>query len=149
MPRHKVLPPTLRQVWTRRARRNHNMPPTPPPHTTSVPVTIDHPPPSVPSSPLAKRPRINPMAPNDSSAPSSTSNPVISPVTAEPALRVKFLSDKAKAPTRGSAFAAGYDLYAAEACSIPAKGKALVGTKLAISVPGGCCGFLLAHLSSG
>ena len=118
------------------------MPSTPPSALNDKQSPSSHLPPSLPNSPIAKRPKTRLMSANDPTAPSSSSNPTIPPVTAEPPLRVKFLSDKAKAPTRGSAFAAGYDLYAAEHCAIPAKGKALVGTSLAIVVPGGCCRYL-------
>lgn len=50
-------------------------------------------------------------------------------------LLVKRLTDRAKIPTKGSAFAAGYDLYAAENATIPAKGRQLIGTGLAMTVP--------------
>jgi len=50
------------------------------------------------------------------------------------------MSDKARAPTRGSAFAAGYDLYSAHDTTIPARGKAMVDTDLAIAVPAGTYG---------
>ncbi|RCI15613.1 hypothetical protein L249_3436 [Ophiocordyceps polyrhachis-furcata BCC 54312] len=64
------------------------------------------------------------------------------PATVEsvPALQVKKLSDKARLPTRGSAFAAGYDLYAARETVIPARGKALVDTDISIAVPAGTYG---------
>lgn len=52
-------------------------------------------------------------------------------------LLVKLLSPKAKLPTRGSAFAAGYDLCSAEQKVVPARGKALVDTQLSIAVPFG------------
>ncbi|KAH9978074.1 dUTP pyrophosphatase [Lactifluus volemus] len=55
-------------------------------------------------------------------------------------LLIKRLSDKAKLPTRGSALAAGYDLYSAEKKVIPARGKALVDTQLSIAVPLGTYG---------
>jgi len=55
-------------------------------------------------------------------------------------LRVKRLSSKAKIPKRSSAKAAGYDLYSASDITIPAKGKALVSTDLAIIVPEGTYG---------
>jgi dUTP pyrophosphatase len=58
-----------------------------------------------------------------------------------PALLIKKLSDKARLPTRGSAFAAGYDLYAARDTTIPARGKALVDTDISMSVPAGTCEF--------
>ncbi|ETW84263.1 hypothetical protein HETIRDRAFT_425693 [Heterobasidion irregulare TC 32-1] len=55
-------------------------------------------------------------------------------------LLIKRLSAKAKLPTRGSALAAGYDLYSAEKKIIPARGKALVDTQLSIAVPAGTYG---------
>jgi hypothetical protein len=58
---------------------------------------------------------------------------------AVPALQIKKLSAKARLPTRGSAFAAGYDLYAARDTVIPARGKALVDTDLSMAVPAGTC----------
>lgn len=41
-------------------------------------------------------------------------------------LKVKRLSNDARLPTRGSKFAAGYDLYAAHDAIISAKGKTMV-----------------------
>ncbi|KAH9963200.1 dUTP diphosphatase [Russula dissimulans] len=55
-------------------------------------------------------------------------------------LLIKRHSEKAKLPTRGSAFAAGYDLYSAERKVIPAHGKALIDTQLSIAVPPGTYG---------
>eukprot|EP00795_Rhopilema_esculentum_P003629 gene3629-14866_t len=55
-------------------------------------------------------------------------------------LMIKMLSDEAVLPTRGSFNAAGYDLYSAVDCLIPAKDKALVSTKIAITVPYGSYG---------
>ncbi|EXX63489.1 hypothetical protein RirG_152070 [Rhizophagus irregularis DAOM 197198w] len=55
-------------------------------------------------------------------------------------LRVKRLSPKAKIPRRSSVKAAGYDLYSASNITIPAKGKALVPTDLAVVVPEGTYG---------
>lgn len=52
-----------------------------------------------------------------------------------PALQIKLLSSTAKAPTRGSAFAAGYDLYASKEAVVPARGKVLVDTDISIAVP--------------
>jgi dUTP pyrophosphatase len=60
-------------------------------------------------------------------------------VEASPALLIKKLSDKARLPTRGSAFAAGYDLYAAKDTVVPARGKVLVDTDLSMAVPAGTC----------
>lgn len=59
-------------------------------------------------------------------------------VGTESYLKVKALSDTAKMPTRGSAHAAGYDMYASEATKIPAGGRALVSTGLSIAVPTDC-----------
>lgn len=55
-------------------------------------------------------------------------------------LLVKKLSPKAQLPTRGSAFAAGYDVYSSHATTIPARGKALVDTDISIAVPAGTYG---------
>jgi len=55
-------------------------------------------------------------------------------------LRVKLLSEHAILPVRGSAFAAGYDLSSAYAGTVPARGKALLKTDLAIAVPCGTYG---------
>ena len=56
-----------------------------------------------------------------------------------PPLLVKKLSDKARVPTTGRAFAAGYDLYAAKDTTVPARGKVLVDTDISIAVPAGTC----------
>lgn len=50
-------------------------------------------------------------------------------------LRVKRLSPSAILPLRGSPLSAGYDLSAAHPTVVPAKGKALVKTDLAIACP--------------
>ncbi|PGH35026.1 deoxyuridine 5'-triphosphate nucleotidohydrolase [[Emmonsia] crescens] len=123
---------------------------TPPPATTTT-TTTTHQPPSLPNSPLAKRPKTTAMAPATESAaapaPSetptttSTTPAVTSPSQSKPTpLMVKKLVPTARVPTRGSAFAAGYDLYCAKAIVIPAKGKGLVDTGLAIAVPEGTYG---------
>ncbi|KAJ0086531.1 hypothetical protein Patl1_09125 [Pistacia atlantica] len=52
-------------------------------------------------------------------------------------LRVKKLSEKAVLPSRGSPFAAGYDLSSATETKVPARGKALVPTDLSIAIPEG------------
>lgn len=57
-----------------------------------------------------------------------------------PALQVKLLSETAKAPSRGSAHAAGYDLYAAKEAVVPARGKVMVDTDISIAVPAGTYG---------
>ncbi|EMS18511.1 hypothetical protein NBRC10512_005262 [Rhodotorula toruloides] len=78
---------------------------------------------SVTAEPPAKRPA---MSTTSSSSPAS--------------FLVQRLSDSAKVPTRGSASAAGYDLYSAEDKTVPAQGKALISTGLAIAVPEGTYG---------
>lgn len=50
-------------------------------------------------------------------------------------IRVKKLKDNAILPTRGSAAAAGYDLYAAEGAFVPAGKTVMVGTGLAMEIP--------------
>lgn len=57
-----------------------------------------------------------------------------------PALQVKLLTPSAKAPTRGSAFAAGYDLYASESTKVLSRGQATVSTGISIAVPPGTYG---------
>lgn len=59
---------------------------------------------------------------------------------AEQALQVQLLSDKARAPTKGSAFAAGHDLYSARDVVIPARGRTRVDTDISIAVPAGTYG---------
>ena len=55
-------------------------------------------------------------------------------------LRVKLLTEHAKLPQRGSLAAAGYDLCSAYAGVVPARGKALLKTDIAIAVPPGTYG---------
>nr|XP_021486967.1 deoxyuridine 5'-triphosphate nucleotidohydrolase, mitochondrial [Meriones unguiculatus] len=61
---------------------------------------------------------------------------------AEDGARLRFvrLSEHATAPTRGSARAAGYDLYSAYDYTIPPMEKAIVKTDIQIAVPSGCYG---------
>jgi dUTPase len=112
-----------------------NRPSTPPTSTNS----IDHLPPSQSNSPLAKRTKMSPSTTNDTNA--SPSNPSVPRVssTSQPPLLIRKLSPKATMPTRGSSFAAGYDLYSAHDTVVPARGKVLVDTELAIAVPEGTC----------
>ncbi|NWR69140.1 DUT protein, partial [Centropus unirufus] len=60
----------------------------------------------------------------------------------EPAERLRFarLSENASVPSRGSARAAGYDLYSAYDCVIPPMEKAVVKTDIQIALPSGCYG---------
>jgi dUTP pyrophosphatase len=55
-------------------------------------------------------------------------------------LRVQKLTDYATIPTRETAGAAGYDLYAAYDVTIPPQGKSLVKTDIAVALPRGCYG---------
>ena len=50
-------------------------------------------------------------------------------------LFVKKLSEKAILPKKGSERAAGYDIFSVEETVVPAKGKAIVKTGIAIHVP--------------
>lgn len=67
--------------------------------------------------------------------PAMTAMPPMLSTPPPPALQIKLLSPTAKAPTRGSAFAAGYDLYASKEAVVPARGKVLVDTDISIAVP--------------
>lgn len=55
-------------------------------------------------------------------------------------LKVFLRSEKATTPTKGSALAAGYDLYASEDAVISAQGQGLVATDISIIVPIGTYG---------
>lgn len=66
----------------------------------------------------------------------------ISPAT----LQVFLRSARATAPTRGSALAAGWDLYAAEESTVPAHGQAMVATDLSVIVPVGTYGRVAPRL---
>jgi hypothetical protein len=69
----------------------------------------------------------------------ASSAPTVTKVDAAPPLLIKKLSEKAKLPTRGSAFAAGYDIYASKDTVVPARGKVLVDTDISMAVPDGTC----------
>ncbi|XP_067004769.1 deoxyuridine 5'-triphosphate nucleotidohydrolase [Anabrus simplex] len=62
------------------------------------------------------------------------------PAESRVVLRFKKLSNKAFAPQKASAKAAGYDLKSAYSSVIPARGKGLVLTDLQIQLPTGCYG---------
>lgn len=57
-------------------------------------------------------------------------------------LQVKFLRDNAKLPTKGTLGSAGYDLYAClnEPLTLRAKGRALIPTGIAMTIPIGYFG---------
>lgn len=63
-------------------------------------------------------------------------------------IRIKKLNEKAQLPSSGSAYAAGYDLYAcveAQEVTIPAHTTAMVGTGVAVAVPEGYFGGIFAR----
>ncbi|OAL07246.1 dUTP diphosphatase, partial [Phaeosphaeriaceae sp. SRC1lsM3a] len=60
--------------------------------------------------------------------------------SAEQQLQVLLLSEHARAPTKGSVYAAGHDLYSARDVVVPARGRVLVPTDISISVPVGTYG---------
>jgi len=55
-------------------------------------------------------------------------------------LPCKRLTELATLPARGSALAAGYDLFGAYAATVPPRGKALVKTDIAMAIPEGFYG---------
>ncbi|PTU23399.1 hypothetical protein P175DRAFT_0499954 [Aspergillus ochraceoroseus IBT 24754] len=119
--------------------RESTPPPTEAPASTST--TAPHEPPSLPASPLAKRTKPNLNTTTSTTTMGSNETPVpAGPAATAPSLLIKKLSPSGRAPTRGSAFAAGYDLYSAKETVIPAKGKAMVDTGIAIAVPEGTYG---------
>jgi dUTP pyrophosphatase len=117
---------------------------TTPPSKTQQNGVTSHQPPSLPDSPLPKRQKPNNTASTTEKTDdmASTASPVVPKLTttSQPPLLVKKLSPNATTPTRGSAFAAGYDLYASKPTTIPARGKALVSTDLSIATPEGTYG---------
>ena len=58
----------------------------------------------------------------------------------EGVIRVRRTNVNAKLPVRGSSGAAGYDLSAAESAVVPAHGKCMVKTGIAIAIPPDCYG---------
>ncbi|KAH8732631.1 dUTPase-like protein, partial [Phaeosphaeriaceae sp. PMI808] len=128
-----------------------------------------HEPPSLPNSPLPKRTKVidptplsfastlphgdsgtatpTPLAATPTPTHTMTLQPpapiapsIAAAASAEQQLQVLLLSEHAKAPTKGSAYAAGHDLYSARELTIPARGRALVPTDISISVPVGTYG---------
>ncbi|KAG5440725.1 hypothetical protein PCK2_000161 [Pneumocystis canis] len=61
-------------------------------------------------------------------------------MTQEDKLLIQKLSDRATIPTRASTLAAGYDIYSSYDALVPAYGKALINTDIAIAVPCGTYG---------
>lgn len=62
-------------------------------------------------------------------------------------LYVKLLSPAATAPTRGSKFAAGYDLYSSEDITLQRNSRGLVSTGIALSIPVGYYGRVASRSS--
>ena len=62
-------------------------------------------------------------------------------------INIKLLSDNAKVPTRGSDFAAGYDLYAATAedIEIAPHSTVKIGTGISVELPNGTFGAIFAR----
>ena len=58
---------------------------------------------------------------------------------------LKKLDERAVIPTRGSAEAAGSDLYALDAVSVPAGETVLVHTGIAVAIPTGYAGLIYAR----
>src|ERR1700712_3508528 len=88
----------------------------------STPPDTAHTAPSLPASPEHKRVKAS-VAPAFSSV--AAAHPTANIDTAPPTLQIQRLSDSARLPTKGSAFAAGHDVYASATTTIPAKGRAL------------------------
>ncbi|XP_034290593.1 deoxyuridine 5'-triphosphate nucleotidohydrolase, mitochondrial [Pantherophis guttatus] len=72
--------------------------------------------------------------------PSSASLNIPNGDTTSQSLRFVKLTDNAFAPSKGSSRAAGYDLYSAYDCEVPAVGKAVVKTDIQVALPTGCYG---------
>jgi len=69
------------------------------------------------------------------------------PTANDQSVRVKKLSAEARVPTKGTARAAGNDLYAIEGTDLPARGQAIVGTGIAIGLPYNIYGRILPRSS--
>jgi len=57
------------------------------------------------------------------------------PTANDQSVRVKKLSAEARVPVKGTARAAGHDLYANEGTDVPARGQAVVGARIPIGLP--------------
>ncbi|KAK9461943.1 dUTPase-like protein [Lipomyces oligophaga] len=62
-----------------------------------------------------------------------------------PQFLVKLLSPRGRVPTRGSALAAGYDLYASADGIVPARGSAMIPTDISIALPADTYGRVAAR----
>ncbi|GAA5864247.1 hypothetical protein JCM1840_006713 [Sporobolomyces johnsonii] len=83
---------------------------------------------------------LEPSAKRDKPEPAPAPEPAMSLAAAAASFLVQRHSDQARIPTRGSALAAGYDLYSAEDKTVPARGQALINTDLSIAIPEGTYG---------
>ncbi|KAH3901015.1 bifunctional dITP/dUTP diphosphatase SCDLUD_002481 [Saccharomycodes ludwigii] len=61
-------------------------------------------------------------------------------VKVSPSLKIQLRSPDAKAPTKGSIYAAGYDIYASQPTIIKARGRGMVSTDVSFTVPLGTYG---------
>ena len=61
-------------------------------------------------------------------------------------LLVQILGQNGKVPTRGTDFAAGYELHSAEKITLKAKTRQAISTEIAILVPSGTCGRIAPRL---
>ncbi len=55
-------------------------------------------------------------------------------------VKVKLLSENGKIPTKGTPYAAGFDLYAAESATVHRLGRKLVKTNISLEIPEGFYG---------
>jgi dUTP pyrophosphatase len=55
-------------------------------------------------------------------------------------MKIKLLTPTANAPTKGSLYAAGFDLYADEDILVPARKRKIISTGIAIKLPTNCFG---------
>ncbi|AJP85297.1 Dut1p [Saccharomyces cerevisiae YJM1443] len=60
--------------------------------------------------------------------------------TSDKVLKIQLRSANATVPTKGSATAAGYDIYASQDITIPAMGQGMVSTDISFTVPVGTYG---------
>lgn len=67
----------------------------------------------------------------------------------EQALQVKLLSSDAVVPTRGSEYAAGWDLYLPETVTLRPSEVTRVGFQIAVAIPEGYVGLLVPRSSAG
>ena len=66
----------------------------------------------------------------------------VTPCYSVPTLRIMKLEEEAILPSKSNPSDAGYDLYAVEETIIPARGRALVRTGIAMAIPEGHAGLI-------